>query len=201
MVNQFDPIAVEDVSVQRMTHHQCLAKSIHDGAWSQCASLLSSTAAGAGRRCVAVNPPPPVRSALAVDIGRPSSPSLIAPLPAPVVGWYLTMISTRVATCWQWDNTAWLRPRSPQLAPWGVVTDAHDVGERETQRCDGRGRQIPPWVHRRTNERFRRVEQVEQRIQTLLGIFAAHAVLPLEFKWSSSLPTRLAICSYSAWRR
>ena len=32
------------------------------------------------------------------------------------------------------------------------------------------------------DERFRRVEQVEQRIQMLLGIFAAHGVLPLEFK-------------------
>jgi hypothetical protein len=32
------------------------------------------------------------------------------------------------------------------------------------------------------DERFRRVEQIEQRIQMLLGIFASHGVLPLEFK-------------------
>jgi hypothetical protein len=32
------------------------------------------------------------------------------------------------------------------------------------------------------NERFWRVEQVEQRIQLLLGIFSAHGVLPLDFK-------------------
>jgi hypothetical protein len=32
------------------------------------------------------------------------------------------------------------------------------------------------------DERFRRREQVEQRIQMLLGIFAAHVVLPLDFK-------------------
>lgn len=32
------------------------------------------------------------------------------------------------------------------------------------------------------DERFRRVEQVEQRAQMLLGIFASHGVLPLEFK-------------------
>jgi hypothetical protein len=32
------------------------------------------------------------------------------------------------------------------------------------------------------DERFRRVGQVEQRIQMLLGIFAAHGVLPLDFK-------------------
>jgi putative transposase len=40
-----------------MTHHHCLAKSIHDAAWSQCASLPSYQAAWAGRRFVAVNPP------------------------------------------------------------------------------------------------------------------------------------------------
>jgi hypothetical protein len=32
------------------------------------------------------------------------------------------------------------------------------------------------------DERFRRVEQTEQRVQMLLGIFASHGVLPLEFK-------------------
>jgi putative transposase len=47
---------VEDLSVNRMTHNHCLAKSIHDAAWSQCASLLSYKAAWAGRKYVAVNP-------------------------------------------------------------------------------------------------------------------------------------------------
>ena len=37
-------------------------------------------------------------------------------------------------------------------------------------------------VNREVGERFRRVEQIEQRVQTLLGIFASHGVLPLEFK-------------------
>jgi hypothetical protein len=32
------------------------------------------------------------------------------------------------------------------------------------------------------DERFRRVEQIEQRVQMLLGIFASHGVLPLELK-------------------
>ena len=32
------------------------------------------------------------------------------------------------------------------------------------------------------DERFRRVEQIEQRVQMLLGIFASCSVLPLEFK-------------------
>jgi putative transposase len=56
IVNQFDLIALEDLSVNRMIHTHCLAKSIHDVAWSQFASLLSSKTAWAGRRFVAVNP-------------------------------------------------------------------------------------------------------------------------------------------------
>ena len=56
IVNAFDLIAVEDLSVKGMTQTHCLAKSIHDAAWSQFASLLSYKAAWAGRRYVAVNP-------------------------------------------------------------------------------------------------------------------------------------------------
>ncbi len=56
IVNQFDLIAFEDLSVNPMVHNHCLAKSIHDAAWSQFASLLSYKAAWAGRRFVAVNP-------------------------------------------------------------------------------------------------------------------------------------------------
>jgi putative transposase len=56
IVNQCDLIAVEDVSVNRMVHHHGLAKSLHDAAWSQFASLLSYKAAWAGRKYVAVNP-------------------------------------------------------------------------------------------------------------------------------------------------
>jgi putative transposase len=56
IVNQFDVIAVEDLSINRMTHNHCLAKSIHDAAWSQFATLLSYKAAWAGRKYVAVNP-------------------------------------------------------------------------------------------------------------------------------------------------
>ena len=56
LVNQFDLIAVEDLVVNRMTHNHCLAKSLHDAAWSQFADLIAYKAAWAGRRFVAVNP-------------------------------------------------------------------------------------------------------------------------------------------------
>ncbi|HEV2238441.1 MAG TPA: RNA-guided endonuclease TnpB family protein, partial [Ktedonobacterales bacterium] len=52
----YDLIAVEDLSVNRMVHNHCLAKSIHDAAWSQFASLLAYKAVWAGRKYVAVNP-------------------------------------------------------------------------------------------------------------------------------------------------
>ncbi len=56
IVNGFDLIAVEDLSVNRMTHTHCLAKSIHDAAWSQFTALIVYKAAWAGRQYVAVNP-------------------------------------------------------------------------------------------------------------------------------------------------
>ena len=56
IVNRFDVMAVEDLSVNRMLHNHCLAKSIQDAAWSQFATFLSYKAAWAGRAFVAVNP-------------------------------------------------------------------------------------------------------------------------------------------------
>jgi putative transposase len=56
IIDAFDVIAVEDLSVNRMVHNHCLAKSIHDVAWSQFTSLLSYKAVWAGRKYVAVNP-------------------------------------------------------------------------------------------------------------------------------------------------
>jgi hypothetical protein len=57
--------------------------------------------------------------------------------------------------------------------------------ERITAKCrryQAQGKPIPRWVRAGMDERFRRVEQIEQRVQMLLGIFASHGVLPLEFK-------------------
>src|SRR5262249_19022684 len=56
MVNQFELVAGEDLSLNRMMHNHGRATSIADAAWSQFAALLSYTAAWAGRRFVVVNP-------------------------------------------------------------------------------------------------------------------------------------------------
>lgn len=57
--------------------------------------------------------------------------------------------------------------------------------ERITAKCERyehARKVIPPWVRAGMDERFRRVQEVEARIEMLLGIFAAQGVLPLEFK-------------------
>ena len=56
IVNEFDLIALEDLSVTTMVQNGRLAKSIHDAAWSQFAALIVCKAAWADRRYVAVNP-------------------------------------------------------------------------------------------------------------------------------------------------
>jgi len=63
IVNAFDVIAVEDLSVTNLVQNGRLAKSIHDAAWSQFAALIAWKAAliawkaaGADRRFIAVNP-------------------------------------------------------------------------------------------------------------------------------------------------
>ena len=56
IVNRFGVIAVEDLSINRMVHNHCLAKSISDAAWGPFAVYLSYKAASAGRKYIAVNP-------------------------------------------------------------------------------------------------------------------------------------------------
>jgi hypothetical protein len=50
------------------------------------------------------------------------------------------------------------------------------------QRYQERQGSVPRWVERGMGERFSRAEQLEHRVQMLLGIFSAKGVLPLEFK-------------------
>ncbi len=56
IVDRFGVICVEDLTVNRMTHTHCLAKSIHDAAWTGFFDKLSSKAGEAGRTFVKVNP-------------------------------------------------------------------------------------------------------------------------------------------------
>ena len=56
VVNQFGIICVEDLEVNRMVHHQCLAKSISDAAWSAFFDQLACKAEEAGRQLIKVNP-------------------------------------------------------------------------------------------------------------------------------------------------
>lgn len=56
IANRFQLIAVEDLSVNRMVHNHCLAKSISDAAWAAFAAMLSVKAGWAARTFIAVNP-------------------------------------------------------------------------------------------------------------------------------------------------
>src|SRR5437763_11847004 len=56
IVDRFGVICVEDLHVNRMVHHHCLAKSIHDASWTGFFDRLSSKAEEAGRTCVKVYP-------------------------------------------------------------------------------------------------------------------------------------------------
>lgn len=66
---------------------------------------------------------------------------------------------------------------------------------RITAKCQGyqeRQGYVPRWVERGMGERFSRAEQLEHRVQMLLGIFSAKGVLPLEFKPAHSVGDLLA---------
>ncbi len=56
IVDRFGVICVEDLTVNRMMHNHCLAKSIADTAWSAFFSQLSCKAEEAGRQFIKVNP-------------------------------------------------------------------------------------------------------------------------------------------------
>ena len=84
---------------------------------------------------------------------------------------------------------SWLVVSANAMRALGFTRSNARPGEKEVERITAKcrryqeqGKQVPRWVRAGMDERFRRVEQVEQRIQMLLGIFASHGVLPLEFK-------------------
>ena len=56
IVNRFKVICVEDLEINRMVHHHCLAKSISDAAWGQFSAYLAYKAACAGRQFITVDP-------------------------------------------------------------------------------------------------------------------------------------------------
>jgi putative transposase len=56
IVYRFGVICVEDLTVNRMMHNHCLAKSIADAAWSAFFSQLAAKAEEAGRKLIKVNP-------------------------------------------------------------------------------------------------------------------------------------------------
>jgi len=70
------------------------------------------------------------------------------------------------------------------IVGWVERIAEKEVGRLTTkcQRYQQQGKPISAWVRAGMDERFRRVEQIEQRVQMLLGIFASHGVLPLDFK-------------------
>jgi hypothetical protein len=75
------------------------------------------------------------------------------------------------------------------LRRW-VERTADAESRRAADRCryhEERCGHVPRWLLRGMGERWRRVEQIEHRVQMLLGIFAAKGVLPLEFKPAHSV--------------
>lgn len=56
LVNKYDMIAIEDLSVSRMVKNHHLAKSISDAGWSSFANILTAKAEEAGRKVIKVDP-------------------------------------------------------------------------------------------------------------------------------------------------
>lgn len=79
---------------------------------------------------------------------------------------------------------------SPTAAALAALQEwAETAARKEAERAERRRARylatyghVPRWVERGMGERLARVEQVRHRVQMLLGIFAAHGVLPLELK-------------------
>jgi hypothetical protein len=75
------------------------------------------------------------------------------------------------------------------LQRWMEKVVEKEVGRitAKCQRYQERQGNVPRWVERGMGERFSRAEQLEHRVQMLLGIFSAKGVLTLEFKPAHSV--------------
>jgi putative transposase len=123
IVNRFQVIAVEDLSVNRMVHNHCLAKSICDAAWAAFAAMLSFKAEWAGRTFIAVNPAYPPRGHPA----RTAAPAAIVKrcrcptgcIAARAAGWREIGIRMRRSIFFVSDFKPWgcMAPGSPWEAP------------------------------------------------------------------------------------
>src|SRR5262249_8098000 len=121
LVNAFDLLAVEDLSVNRMTQNHCLAKSIQDAAWSQFTALIAHKAVWVGRQYVAVNPAYTSQACSSCGHRQPLSRSDRI-FTCPCCGVVLDRDDNASLNILRVGNTLWLRPRSPRHSPWGVVT-------------------------------------------------------------------------------
>lgn len=96
----------------------------------------------------------------------------------------LRRMQVGVLTSLELEDASPVSAALPALHKWVERIAEHEMG-RITAKCEryaARGQQIPAWELRGMDEGFRRVEQIKHLVQMLLGIFAAYAMLPLEFK-------------------
>jgi hypothetical protein len=63
-----------------------------------------------------------------------------------------------------------------------IATKEEARAKRRREQYAERFGHVPAWVEHGMGARLARVEQVRHRVQMLLGVFAAHGVLPLELK-------------------
>ena len=122
IVNEFDVIAVEDLTITNMVQNGHLAKSIHDVAWGQFRELMACKAGWADRRYIAVNPA--YTSADCSACGHRKTDLTLAERSYHCVscGLVIDRDLNAAITFWPWGNTAWRMPRCPGVYAGGVVT-------------------------------------------------------------------------------
>jgi hypothetical protein len=105
-----------------------------------------------------------------------------------------TRLRLGMLSAWYALATALCELRRPEEALAELQRWAGRVAEREAVRARARRKQylkrhgtVPCWVERGMASGLERREQVGHRVQMLLGIFSAHAVLPPEYKPAQSI--------------